>query len=548
MRNFTICLCWFSLISSQVFVDETNSWLPEDLISKCLDFGDIDNDGDLDIVSGKNELIQILYNVDNQYYELGYQIMLSNYILDIKLVDVNNDSNLDILAINVGQDRLFINYLPDFIDETEIRLPVVYGSGVDMDIGDIDNDGDIDYLLAASTGIETDNDQLYINYTGNGNFVDATSYFIGLLIPHFSFFKNVSLHDSNNDGKLDLWFGFYNTPWWINSTYSALIINNESGGWNDEYVHFYNYVYINSYDINDDGKIDIFAVDSTNQMLSLWINYGNTNFQDETEIRLGDNSFTNVEAGDFNNDGFPELICNHANQSFEFYLNDQYGNFINITEEWLPEVIPSYFSDLKLFDIDGDGDLDLYHFDRNGVNDDQILINTYNNGGAVSYVNTTIDSFTPGLSNGIDSIGVIITLKDELNNPLSGRYVKLIVEGGGLEITQPLRPTGGVTTDLNGQVIGRIKSTIPGVKKVKIIANDLYLTTVYEELLFLSEPLYGDINADFVIDVLDIIIMINIILNTGFPPSEYQILSADLNNDGVIDVLDVVMIVNVILE
>ena len=55
----------------------------------------------------------------------------------------------------------------------------------------------------------------------------------------------------------------------------------------------------------------------------------------------------------------------------------------------------------------------------------------------------------------------------------------------------------------------------------------------------------GDPNADGVTNVLDIVLMISYILETGTLP---EICSADLNGDGLVNVLDIVLVVNIILE
>ena len=55
-----------------------------------------------------------------------------------------------------------------------------------------------------------------------------------------------------------------------------------------------------------------------------------------------------------------------------------------------------------------------------------------------------------------------------------------------------------------------------------------------------SEP--GDINGDDIINVLDVVLLVNIILNSDDFTS-----SADLNGDNIINVLDVVLLVNLIL-
>ena len=63
---------------------------------------------------------------------------------------------------------------------------------------------------------------------------------------------------------------------------------------------------------------------------------------------------------------------------------------------------------------------------------------------------------------------------------------------------------------------------------------------------FVTSP-GGDVNGDGSIDVLDIVLMVTIIIET-YEPSVDEFLAADLNDDGVIDVLDIVLLVNIILS
>ena len=57
-----------------------------------------------------------------------------------------------------------------------------------------------------------------------------------------------------------------------------------------------------------------------------------------------------------------------------------------------------------------------------------------------------------------------------------------------------------------------------------------------------EEVYLGDINADGIINVLDVVVIVNIVLN-----NEYNEL-ADLNDDNIINVLDIVQIINIILN
>ena len=71
-----------------------------------------------------------------------------------------------------------------------------------------------------------------------------------------------------------------------------------------------------------------------------------------------------------------------------------------------------------------------------------------------------------------------------------------------------------------------------------------YPSSASEYLLNLecSDVLIGDINGDFLINIQDIILTVNLVLN-----SEYNI-SADINSDGGIDILDIVQLANIILS
>ena len=70
----------------------------------------------------------------------------------------------------------------------------------------------------------------------------------------------------------------------------------------------------------------------------------------------------------------------------------------------------------------------------------------------------------------------------------------------------------------------------------------------FQELVDNQEFLAGDMDINFVIDVLDVIIMVNIIVGNVSDPEPYQNYVGDVNLDGDINVLDVISVVNVILD
>ena len=56
----------------------------------------------------------------------------------------------------------------------------------------------------------------------------------------------------------------------------------------------------------------------------------------------------------------------------------------------------------------------------------------------------------------------------------------------------------------------------------------------------------GDVNGDGAIDVLDIVIVIGIIIETHIPTDD-ELSAADINGDGIVDILDIVLLVNTIV-
>ena len=60
--------------------------------------------------------------------------------------------------------------------------------------------------------------------------------------------------------------------------------------------------------------------------------------------------------------------------------------------------------------------------------------------------------------------------------------------------------------------------------------------------LFYNETIIGDLDGNGIVNILDVILMINMILNSDLQDS------GDINNDGTVDILDVVQLVNIILN
>ena len=73
-----------------------------------------------------------------------------------------------------------------------------------------------------------------------------------------------------------------------------------------------------------------------------------------------------------------------------------------------------------------------------------------------------------------------------------------------------------------------------------------WMMYVIDELL-VDSLIYGDLNGDSQVDILDIVLLINIIIEV-YEPTDIESLRADVNQDNQINILDVVLVVDIIID
>lgn len=184
------------------------SGIPEGLTSSSMDWGDYDNDGDLDLlISGQSASAgfgtYIYENIEQRSLQL--QSALSAKLADIRAgkvawVDVDQDGWLDIsisgLASLGAISKVYGNQTgTDFI---EISIPLLPNlSDSDFDWGDYDNDGDLDLLIS---GNGPTSQILVLTNKGAEGF---SSPIPGIGIPQLDN-ASVSWVDLNTDGSLDI--------------------------------------------------------------------------------------------------------------------------------------------------------------------------------------------------------------------------------------------------------------------------------------------------------------------------------------------------------
>ncbi len=112
--------------------------------------------------------------------------------------DIDNDGDLDLIVVNIGQDLVLINDgAGHFTDETARRFPVTADSTRKGVLADFNGDGRLDLFLGNSRNQQ---DRLYFNK--GGVFVDVTK---GNVPARADTTTDVDVADLDDDGDLDLY-------------------------------------------------------------------------------------------------------------------------------------------------------------------------------------------------------------------------------------------------------------------------------------------------------------------------------------------------------
>ncbi len=305
---------WGSLVSvpldQQIFGGDAGPW--RNYSCDC-DFGDLDDDGDLDLfassygpsISGTRPSRVFLNDGSGVFDELfpwaNPLADINLHTLDVELLDLDGDFDLDVFASSRdSQARVYNNQLYNplplvttaFADVTQTALidtdAVVSGSNnYDSEYGDVDGDGDFDlWLLNYSAFL----DKLLVN-TGLGpagtvTFLESDGPGPDLLHGDPNTDENeIDFLDFDGDGDLDLFSAnFSGTNWiWANGTAQGLTgefhrSNTTSGG------SLYSFMETpasgnggttrdaDTGDLDGDGTDDVALGNDANQDNRLWLN------------------------------------------------------------------------------------------------------------------------------------------------------------------------------------------------------------------------------------------------------------------------------------
>lgn len=379
--------------------------------------GDLDNDGDLDLVvghrSGVASSLSVILNQGGRTFEKAGNYVVSGDLYTLSLVDLNGDALLDVVAacgsqivtlFNQGDGSLddVISYTP-VADTHFVHVADVNGDGavdlcgahrgmntvslwlnanradgrlnpaLQLELGgadpvsiataDVDRDGDLD-MVTANRG--TRNFSVLLN-DGAGAFALPKTYFHGGASPDP---LSLNVADFNADGAPDLA---------ITSNGTLLFVFNDGAGAFGEPVTpprqpISNSIkLLGSADLDRDGDLDLITRSSRPVGTQVEQNDGKGGFRMTTDLGI-DSSVVAMSVADFDGDGWKDLALASASpDAMNLVWNDGGRDGATIGSETL-ELVGLEPNILRLegcadsrgcrphggtlIDLDGDGDLD----------------------------------------------------------------------------------------------------------------------------------------------------------------------------------------------
>ena len=413
---------------------------------------DIDNDNDMDLIITNSSGYLYTNHPNLMYKNEGNgnftQVKNTEYTLQILNVglpgpfgDIDNDGDQDLMNADWDGTKSYL-YLGDGYGNFEYLKTINQLSGAPIVLFDIDNDSFLDIVQ-----FHEDGSRVYYN-DGTGNFGNYESLNITCQDP-IPVTHSIALGDADNDGDFDLYMGRTNIYGTSFKAKNEFFLNNGSGSFerqSNEAIIVQDLAMtpsINWIDYDNDGDMDLYVLNSFDPVPansvsgSLFENKGALVFEKHFIEPAGYRDAHRVSSvwGDLDNDADLDLYITIEKNSFNGHAspvkhnlllqNNGDGTFSEISAGTLAEE-SSHTATLE--DCDNDGDLDVL----------LVRFSWANNG------NNTLC-----MNEGNDNSWLILTLKGtESNSTAFGARIiaKATINGQQVMQTREITPMSGHAT------------------------------------------------------------------------------------------------------
>jgi hypothetical protein len=573
---------------------------------------DVNGDGYLDVIvalpanskGDPNDLVAVLFGKGDGTLQppLYYGVGVGPQFVAVQ--DLNGDGRPDLVVANTGTDAApgnNVSVLMNVAGTFPAHVEYSTGNGpASVAIGDFNKDGNPDLAVANSR----DGTVSMLLGKSNGTFQSQTVYPVGsdpmaVAAGDFNADGNVDLAVGNfNDSTISILLGKGNGSFKPQVTFATafgepyaivvadfngdkkldLAVSNEGedsisillGNGDGTFLPHVDYWAGNgpgllvAGDFNGDSKIDLAVPDDgwasrADNKLTLLLGNGDGAFRSYRLYPAGDTPVA-VASGDFNNDGYPDLVAvNSVDSSVSVLLGNGDGTYQSQTTYSVGNNPVA----IALGDFDGDGKLDLAVANYGTAKDpgDTISI-LLGNGDGIFPVQPTY-SYTVGVSPFAIAVGdfnkdgkldlIVSNNGDSTLGTLSGN-------GDGsfqaqLTSPTPSNPGAFAVGDLNGDGIPDVVVVLPGSKSVAILLGKGDGTFVLKgQAATGNNPVsvaVGDLNGDGKIDVAvanssdntvsvllgngDGTLQAQVVYPTGLAPS--SVIASDFSASGKLDLL-----------
>ena len=348
-------------VSLSIFTD--SRILPFGLqTSYAIALADLDGDGDLDAFVGNTSYYDdpantVWFNDGAGNFTDSGQRLGSVFTWDVALGDLDDDGDLDVYAANselnsAVPDEIWLNDGAGYFTDSGQRLGNTLSRAVAL--GDLDGDGDLDAFVA--NGItersRPEPDTVWLN-NGQGVFTSSGQSLGG------SPGLDVALGDLDRDGDLDA-FVANGDPQRVRSEPNKVWLNNGSAVFSDSGQNLGNALSqaVALGDLDGDSDLDAFIANGGGAILDgqpdeVWLNNGSGIFHSNGQS-LGTQSSYGASLGDLHQDGTLDIFVAGYYGGNRVWLNDGNGHLTFSS----PGFGTENAADVALGDVDGDGDID----------------------------------------------------------------------------------------------------------------------------------------------------------------------------------------------
>ena len=329
-------------------------------------WGDYNNDGNLDLLytgrDGNSPRAYIYMNNGNNTFTEQTNLLSGAWHDKAAWADFNMDSYLDVFLFDhpFSVPKLYNNNWNNTFTE-QPGIFVSFISNCSVDIGDYDNDGDIDILLA---GQDENNFPMAKIYKNHGSSFYEQS---GINLPGV-LYGSVAWGDYDKDGDLDILMSGNSN----HNSIAKIYKNNGDNSFSELSVNLASVSYSSAAwgDYDSDGDLDILLTGRTagypdyNPVSKIYKNNGNDSFIEQTDVILTGIQKGSASWGDYDNDGDLDILLSGSSGSDSHNpqpVTKIYKNNGNNTFTELVTALPGIYDGITIWgDYDKDGDLDIF--------------------------------------------------------------------------------------------------------------------------------------------------------------------------------------------